>query len=102
LRRFAKSSSIAQVKTEAVVRAAGLAGLTLPEHFDLELVGDEPVLASPHHLATAAGVARLLTGVAAAELWRLKSGEKQEVTVDLRHAAASLRSYQYARPAGEP
>ena len=90
------------MRTEAVVRAAGLAGLTLPEHFDFELVGDEPVLPSPHHLATAAGTARLLTGLAAAELWRLKSGEKQQISVDIRHAAASLRSYQYARPAGEP
>lgn len=85
-----------------VTRAVSAAGLTLPTHVEFELVGDEPVLASPHRLATAAGVARLLTGCAAAQLWRLKSGQVQHVAVDIRHAAASLRSYQYARPADQP
>jgi crotonobetainyl-CoA:carnitine CoA-transferase CaiB-like acyl-CoA transferase len=46
-------------------------------------------------------VVRLLTGLAANELWRLRTGRSQEVVVDARHAAASLRSYQLTRTVGQ-
>jgi crotonobetainyl-CoA:carnitine CoA-transferase CaiB-like acyl-CoA transferase len=85
-----------------VERAVKLAGLALPAEAAFEVTGAEPVLASPHYLATGAAAARLLTGVAAAELWWQRTGRRQRVVVDARHAAASLRSYQYARPAGTP
>jgi crotonobetainyl-CoA:carnitine CoA-transferase CaiB-like acyl-CoA transferase len=85
-----------------VERAVKLAGLSLPAEADFEVTGAEPVLPSPHFLATGAAAARVLTGLAAAELWRQRTGRRQRVVVDARHAAASLRSYQYARPAGQP
>jgi len=85
-----------------VERAVTLAGLSLPAGADFEVSGDEPILASPHYLGTGAAAARLLTGLAAADLWRLRTGRRQHVVVDARHAAASLRSYQYARPVSEP
>lgn len=84
-----------------VERAVTLAGLELPAGADYDVAGAEPVLPSPHRLATGASVARLLTGLAAAELWRLRTGRVQHVSVDARHAAASLLSFQYARPDGE-
>ncbi len=85
-----------------VERAVKLAGLSLPAGADFEVTGDEPILPSPHFLGTGAAAARVLTGVAAAELWRQRTGRRQHIVVDARHAAASLRSYQYARPAGQP
>ena len=85
-----------------VERAVKLAGLSLPAEADFEVTGDEPILPSPHYLGTGAAAARVLTGVAAAELWRQRTGRRQQVVVDARHAAASLRSYQYARPVGQP
>jgi crotonobetainyl-CoA:carnitine CoA-transferase CaiB-like acyl-CoA transferase len=39
---------------------------------------------------------------AAAELWRLRTGRGQKVSVDLRAAAASLRSGAYLRIDGKP
>src|SRR5579864_953781 len=60
-----------------------------------------PILASPHYLANGAAVVRLLTGVAASELWQRRTGRRQEVVVDARHAAASLRSYMFAHPVGQ-
>jgi crotonobetainyl-CoA:carnitine CoA-transferase CaiB-like acyl-CoA transferase len=41
-------------------------------------------------------------GLAAAELWRLRTGRQQQVAVDLRAAAASLRSGYYLRIDGKP
>jgi hypothetical protein len=86
-----------------VERALQLGGIEVPDpDTDFSIEGEEPVLPSPHRLATGAAVGRLLTGLAAAELWRLRSGQRQTVSVDARHAAASLRSYMYARPVGAP
>ncbi|HET6793471.1 MAG TPA: CoA transferase [Acidimicrobiales bacterium] len=76
---------------EAVARA----GLELPADLDFEVTGDEPVLASPHRLATGAAAARLLTGVAANELWRSRTGRTQSLCVDAGHAAASLTSFAH-------
>lgn len=84
-----------------IERAVGLGGLEVPADIDFEIVGEDPVLASPHHLGNGAAVARLLTGLAAAELWALRTGRRQRVVVDARHAAASLRSYMYAHPVAQ-
>lgn len=78
-----------------VESAVKLGGLELPEGADYEVIGDDPVLPSPHYLGRGAAVARLLTGLAANELWRVRTGRHQKVTVDLRHAAAGLRSYMH-------
>jgi hypothetical protein len=76
-----------------IERAIGLAGLEVPDGLDYEVVGEEPILASPHYLGTGAAVARLLTGVGASEMWRTRTGEHQALRVDARHAAAALHSY---------
>ncbi|HEX5267837.1 MAG TPA: CoA transferase [Acidimicrobiales bacterium] len=83
-------------------QAVALAGLSLPADVRFRVEGSDPVLASPHHLGEGAAVCRLLTGVAANELWRLRTGRSQELTVDARHAAAALRSYLHARLVGQP
>src|SRR5947207_12036671 len=72
-----------------------MAGLALPEGVDVAIDGQDPILPSPHYLGNGAAVARLLTGVAAHELWRLRTGRTQHVQVDARHAAAALRSYMH-------
>jgi crotonobetainyl-CoA:carnitine CoA-transferase CaiB-like acyl-CoA transferase len=90
------------VERKDVERAVRLAGLELPAEADFEVLGDEPVLPSPHRLATGVATARVLTGLAAADLWRLRTGRGQQVSVDARHAAASLHSYRYARRLAEP
>jgi crotonobetainyl-CoA:carnitine CoA-transferase CaiB-like acyl-CoA transferase len=74
-------------------RAVALAGVELPADLEAEIIGAEPVLRSPHRLAEGAAVARLLTGVGANELWRVRTGTTQRLTVDLRHAAAALVSF---------
>ena len=85
-----------------VEQAVKLAGLELPDGVDWHVAGRDPILPSPHHLGNGAAVVRLLTGVAANELWRLRTGRSQQIAVDARHAAASLRSYLHAHPVGHP
>jgi len=82
---------------ETLNRAAGIAPLTLP-HFE----GAESVMPTPFRAATAAAAALGLVAAAAAEIWRFRGGEKQQVGVDLAPAAASLASHALVRRNGAP
>jgi len=59
--------------------------------------GGDPVLPTPFRIGKAAAATVAATGIAAAELWEARTGRRQQVTVDLRQAAASLRSGRYMR-----
>ncbi len=80
--------------------AAKLAGLELAPDTDLTVLGDDPVLATPFHLGEGAAVAIGLVGQEAARVWKMRTGRSQALTVDLRHAAASLTSYASLSLAG--
>jgi crotonobetainyl-CoA:carnitine CoA-transferase CaiB-like acyl-CoA transferase len=57
--------------------------------------GADPILPTPFRIGAAGAAALAATGLAAADLWELRTGRRQEVTVDLRQAVASLRSGHY-------
>jgi crotonobetainyl-CoA:carnitine CoA-transferase CaiB-like acyl-CoA transferase len=57
--------------------------------------GADPVLPTPFRIGQAAAAALAATGQAAAELWQTRTGRRQSIAVDLRQAAASLRSGHY-------
>ncbi len=57
--------------------------------------GGDPVLRTPFRVGEAAAAAIAATGLAASDLWQLRTGRRQSVAVDVRHAAASLRSAHY-------
>lgn len=67
----------------------------------VKLTGTGPLLPSSFAIDTAAQVSIAAAGLAAAEIWRLRSGEAQEVTVDLEHAAVECRSERYLRVDGK-
>ena len=62
--------------------------------------GTDPVLPTPFRIGAAGAAALAATGLAAADLWELRTGRRQEVAVDLRQAAASLRSGHYLQVNG--
>jgi crotonobetainyl-CoA:carnitine CoA-transferase CaiB-like acyl-CoA transferase len=66
------------------------------------LPGAEPVLPSSFGVGTAAQASIAASALAAAELWRMRSGRTQEVRVDLRAAAVEFRSERYLRIGGAP
>jgi crotonobetainyl-CoA:carnitine CoA-transferase CaiB-like acyl-CoA transferase len=71
------------------------------EAADVTITGRDPVLPTRYRLGAAAGGALAAVGVAAAELWAIRTGRRQRVTVDLRAAAAALRSERYVRLDGK-
>lgn len=68
----------------------------------LTLTGDEPQLPSSFRIAAAAQTSVAATGLAAAAIWKMRSGQAQDVTVDMRHAAVECRSERYLRVDGKP
>jgi crotonobetainyl-CoA:carnitine CoA-transferase CaiB-like acyl-CoA transferase len=62
--------------------------------------GADPVLPTPFRIGAAGGAALAATGLAAADLWELRTGRRQQVGVDLHQAAASLRSGHYLQVNG--
>jgi crotonobetainyl-CoA:carnitine CoA-transferase CaiB-like acyl-CoA transferase len=62
--------------------------------------GTDPVLPTPFRIGAAGAAALAASGVAATELWQIRTGRRQRVTVDLRQAAAALRSGHYLQLAG--
>jgi crotonobetainyl-CoA:carnitine CoA-transferase CaiB-like acyl-CoA transferase len=66
------------------------------------LTGAEPQLPSSFRVAAAAQTSIAASGLAAAEIWKLRSGQAQEVSVDMRHAVVECRSERYLRVDGQP
>jgi crotonobetainyl-CoA:carnitine CoA-transferase CaiB-like acyl-CoA transferase len=66
------------------------------------LTGAEPVLPSSFRVAAAAQASIAASGLAAAEIWKLRSSETQGVAVDMLHAVVECRSERYLRLDGKP
>src|SRR3954452_11886261 len=68
----------------------------------VDLTGSEPALPSSFAVGTAAQASIAASALAAAELWRLRTGRQQRVSMDMRDAAIEFRSERYMRLDGEP
>ncbi|HEU4644021.1 MAG TPA: CoA transferase [Burkholderiales bacterium] len=84
-----------QAALRELLRIAGIGG-------EAEIRGADPVLKTPYRVGTAGAAALAATGIAVADLWKLRGGRDQRVAVDLGAAAASLKSTAYLRIDGRP
>jgi crotonobetainyl-CoA:carnitine CoA-transferase CaiB-like acyl-CoA transferase len=64
---------------------------------DVALTGREPALPSSFRVGTVAQTTIAAAALAAAQLWRQRTGQRQTVSVDMRHAAIEFRSERYQR-----
>jgi crotonobetainyl-CoA:carnitine CoA-transferase CaiB-like acyl-CoA transferase len=67
-----------------------------------DIRGADPAVRARYRVGTAGAAALGALGLAAARIWQLRGGREQRVAVDLRAAAASLRSARYLRVDGKP
>jgi crotonobetainyl-CoA:carnitine CoA-transferase CaiB-like acyl-CoA transferase len=67
---------------------------------DLTLTGADPVLPSSFAVGTAAQASIAASALAAAAIWRQRTGDNQGVAVDMRHAAAEFHSERMLRVDG--
>src|SRR5438874_12058823 len=68
----------------------------------IDLTGAEPVLPSSFPVGSAAQATIAAAALAAGELWRLRTGRHQRISVDMRSAAIEFRSERYLRVDGQP
>jgi crotonobetainyl-CoA:carnitine CoA-transferase CaiB-like acyl-CoA transferase len=68
----------------------------------LKLAGSDPVLPSSFRIGTAAQACIAASGLAAAELHHRAGAPRQQVGVDMRHAAMEFRSEHYLSIDGNP
>jgi crotonobetainyl-CoA:carnitine CoA-transferase CaiB-like acyl-CoA transferase len=66
------------------------------------LTGEEPQLPSSFRVAAAAQASIAAAGLAAAHVWKLRSGHSQDVAVDMCHAVVECRSERYLRVDDKP
>jgi crotonobetainyl-CoA:carnitine CoA-transferase CaiB-like acyl-CoA transferase len=84
---------------EQILEASGRAP-TPDGHVVIE--GEDPVLPTAFRLGTAGAAAIAAVGLAASDLWQLRTGRGQGVAVSVREAAGAIRSDRFLRIDGEP
>ena len=75
-------------------------GRAMPDPGEVTIVGADPVLSTRFKIGETCAAVLGGVGVAVSDLWELKTGRRQKVSVDVRHAAAGLRSTSYLRRPG--
>src|SRR6516225_7600982 len=93
------SASSAKHVLAGLLRAAGHPDATAGA---IKLPGIAPVLPSSFAVDAAAQATIAAAALAANELWRLRTGRRQGVSVDMRSAAIEFRSERYLRVDGKP
>ena len=64
--------------------------------------GADPVLPTPFRIGETAAASLAAVGLAVSDLWKLRTGRDQDVTIDVHQATASLRSGHYLKMDGNP
>ena len=65
---------------------------------DVDITGAaDPILATPFRITETAAASLAAVGLAAADLWEIRTGRRQTVALDTRQATASLRSGAYLK-----
>src|SRR5436309_15034055 len=77
-------------------------GLQVPPTQHAVIDGQDPILGNRFPVGEAAAVALAAGGVAVSDLWELKTGRRQDVSVEVRRAGVSLRANTVMRVNGGP
>ncbi len=91
------------MRTDEILRdICGQINLPLEGLSDLTLTGQEPIVPSSFRVGTAAQAAISASALAAAEVWRQRGGERQAISVDMRHALIEFHSEHFLKIDGGP
>ena len=72
-------------------------GAPPPISDELQTIGQDPVLNSNFKLGEVAAAAHAGVGIAINDLWELKTGQRQKLKINVRSAAASLKSNKFIK-----
>ena len=90
------------VSNEALYTLLPIASWSRESAQDVEFTGGtDPILPTPFRISETSSAALAAVGLAASDLWHLRTGRHQKVSVDARQATASLRSLNYLNSLGK-
>lgn len=91
------------MSTDALRTILPAAGWSEARAREVEITGArDPILPTPFRIGECSAAAVGAVGLAASDLWELRTGRRQQITVDTRRATASLRSGKYMKMDGKP
>jgi crotonobetainyl-CoA:carnitine CoA-transferase CaiB-like acyl-CoA transferase len=70
-------------------------GRGMPAEGEVTITGGDPVLSTRFRIGDTCAAVLAGVGVAVGDLWELRTGHRQTATIDVRHAAAGLKSSSY-------
>ena len=85
--------------TSALSEVLDLRGLEPPAAGEIEIVGADPVLATPFKIGECCASVLAGVGVSVSDIWEMKTGRRQDVSIDVSRAAAALKSARYLEQA---
>jgi crotonobetainyl-CoA:carnitine CoA-transferase CaiB-like acyl-CoA transferase len=85
----------ASTTTQAFEELMTLRGGKPPAPGEVTVTGSDPVYPTVFRIGDAAAAVIASIGVAATDLWEMKTGRRQKVAVDTRHAAATMRTSDF-------
>ena len=79
-----------------------IAGWDAARASEVEFTADnDPILPTPFRIGETAAASLAAVGLAVSDIWKLRTGRGQDVSVDVRRATASLRSSKYMTMEGK-
>jgi hypothetical protein len=66
----------------------------------ITITGEDPIVASPHRMATATAVALAAVGATAATIWKMRTGRGQDIAVDAESAPHALHGPRFYKVGG--
>src|SRR5215470_14264521 len=93
--RSREDQRVATAFEEVLRIRATFSGLEQPEAGAVTIAGADPVFSTRFKIAETCAAVLGGVGVAVCDIWEMKAGRRQKVSVDVRHAAAVLRSSVY-------
>jgi crotonobetainyl-CoA:carnitine CoA-transferase CaiB-like acyl-CoA transferase len=82
---------------QAFAELMDLRGLPTPAAGEVSITGADPFFKSPHKIGSTVAAVIAASGVAANDLWELRTGRRQTVEVNVAEAAATLHISEYTR-----
>ncbi|HET7160422.1 MAG TPA: CoA transferase, partial [Burkholderiales bacterium] len=89
--------------SDALKTLLPFAGWSEREAGEVEITGaGDPILQTPFRITDTAVASLAAVGLAASDLWELRTGRRQKIAIDTRRATASLRSGTYLKIGDTP
>lgn len=68
---------------------------------EIQIEGTDPFFPTPYYIGESVAAALAMVGVAANDLWELRTGRRQRLKLHVNHAAATLRTVDYTEQLGQ-